>query len=94
MLGANPPFRYIFIFPEEALMEVIPIVSVLCVFVAVPGIIFSFIYFSRKSKLRLEELKYKKEMLELEIEKEEAHIRLIEAENAKYDRLIADESKR
>jgi hypothetical protein len=75
-------------------MEIIPIVSVLCVFVAAPSIIFSFIYFSRKNKLKLEELKYKKEILELEVDKEYAHLKLIEAENAKYDRLIAEESRK
>jgi hypothetical protein len=74
-------------------MDLIPIVSILSVFVAAPFIVFSFIYFMKKNKHRLEELRYRRDILELEIEKENARIRLLEAENAKYDRLIADERK-
>jgi hypothetical protein len=74
-------------------MDLLPIVSILCVFIAAPAIVFSFIYFSRKNRFKLEELRIKKEMLELEVEKEYAHIKHIEAENAKYDRLIAGDGK-
>jgi hypothetical protein len=74
-------------------MDLLPIISILCVFIGAPGIVFGFIYFSRKNRFKLEELRYKKEMLELEVEKEYAHLKLIEAENAKYDRLIADDRK-
>lgn len=74
-------------------MELVPIVSVLSLFVFAPAIVFSFIYFSKRNKFKLEELRYKKEMLELEIEKENAHIKMLEAENAKYDRLIEGKGK-
>jgi hypothetical protein len=71
-------------------MDIVPIVSILSVFVIAPAIVFSFIYLTKQSRHRVEELRYRKEILELEIEKEEAHARLLEAENAKYDRLISD----
>jgi hypothetical protein len=51
-------------------------------------IVFGFIYLSKPDRLRLEELRIKKEMLELEVEKEKAHTSLLEAESAKYDRII------
>lgn len=74
-------------------MELVPIVSVLSIFVFAPAIVFSFVYFSKRNKFKLEELRYKKEMLELEIEKERVHIRSLEVESAKYDRLIEGHGK-
>jgi hypothetical protein len=75
-------------------MNITAIVSILCVFVAAPSIVFLFIFAMKKNKLRLEELRYKRDMLELELEKERTHLKLIEAENAKYDRIIASDSGR
>lgn len=71
-------------------MEVIPIVSVLSVFVFAPAIVFSFIYLSKKRKLAVEELRYKRDIMALELEKDRARLQLIEAENKKYDRIIDD----
>jgi len=69
-------------------MNIVSIISVLSVFVFAPAIVFSFIYLSRKGKLRVEELRYRRDMMALELEKERLRVQSIEAENAKYDRLI------
>jgi len=71
-------------------MEFIPIPyfgMIMGLFVA-PAITFGFILLIRKQKNDVEKLRYKKEILELEIKKEEAHIKLIQEENKKYDRII------
>jgi hypothetical protein len=69
-------------------MDPTAIISILCVFFVAPTIVFGFIYLGKRSKLRLEELRIKKEMLELEVEKEKTHVKALEAENAKLDRMI------
>jgi hypothetical protein len=74
-------------------MEIVPIVSVISLFVIAPAIVFSFIYLSKKSKLRVEEMRYKRDMMALEVEKDRIHLQMIEAENLKYDRIIADSSR-
>jgi hypothetical protein len=74
-------------------MEMIPIVAILSIFIVAPSIVFTFIYMTKRGRLRLEELRIKKEMLELEIEREQTRIALLEAENAKYDRLIEDRGR-
>lgn len=66
------------------------IFSVFCVFIAAPAIIFTFIHLNRRSRLEVDKLRYRKEILELEIAKEEAHTRSLIEENRKYDRLIGD----
>jgi len=71
-------------------MEFIPIPyfgMIMGLFVA-PAITFGFILLIKKQKSDVEKLRYKKEILELEIKKEEAHIKLIQEENKKYDRII------
>jgi hypothetical protein len=75
-------------------MNFTAIVSVLSVFVFAPAIVFGFIYFSRKSKHRVEELRYKRDMMALELEKERLHVQALEAENAKYDRIIEDSGRK
>jgi Na+-transporting NADH:ubiquinone oxidoreductase subunit NqrC len=74
---------------EEVFMNVlIPIVSVLSLFVAAPVIVFSFILGLKKSDNETKKLQYQKEMLELEVKKEELQLRRLEAESKQYDRLI------
>jgi len=73
---------------------IIPIISVLSVFVFAPAIVFGFIFLSRKSKLRVEEIRYKRDIMALEIEKDRVHLQMIEAENKKYDRIIEDAGRR
>jgi len=72
----------------------IGIISVLGLFFVAPLIVFSFIYFSKRDKVKLDELRIKKEMLELEVEKERVKVELLEAENLKYDRIIDESGKR
>jgi hypothetical protein len=74
-------------------MNLNAIVSILSVFIGAPAIVFSFVYFSKKQKLRLEEMKIKRDILELELEKDKMHLRLLDAENDKYDRLIEGEGR-
>ena len=69
------------------------IISVLSVFIGAPLIVFGFIFLSRKSRRDIEMLKCKRDMLELELEKEEVRLKLIEAENRRYDRLIDDKGR-
>jgi len=57
-----------------------------------PGLTFGFILLLKKIKADVEIIKTKKEILELEIKKEEIHLKAILEENKKYDRLIEDQS--
>lgn len=73
----------------EILMRVIlPIISVLSLFIGAPAIVFSFILRLKKSEEEAKRLQYQKEMLELEVKKEELQLRRLEIENKQYDRLI------
>ena len=65
-------------------------ILVLSLFVGLPAILFTFIHKNVKNKREkeIEKLKYQKEILELEIEKENKHIKLLEEENKKLDRII------
>jgi Na+-translocating ferredoxin:NAD+ oxidoreductase RnfG subunit len=64
------------------------IVAILSLFVITPGIVFLFTYKNQKSKIELKKLEQQKEILKLEIEKQNNHIKLLEEENKKYDRII------
>jgi hypothetical protein len=70
----------------------IAILSILCVFIFCPGIVFGFIYLSKKRKADVELARNKKEILELEVRKEELHLQCLSEENKKYDRIIDDKS--
>ncbi|MDR2602930.1 MAG: hypothetical protein LBC53_10865 [Spirochaetaceae bacterium] len=61
-------------------------VSVISIFVGLPAIILNFVSKSQKNKL--ETLKLQKELLELEIENQDKQLKLLEAENKKYDVLL------
>jgi hypothetical protein len=64
----------------------IPIVAVLSVFIGFPAILFSFISGIQKRKTEIRKL-------ELEIEKQNNQITLLEEENKKYDKLIYGDSE-
>jgi hypothetical protein len=64
------------------------ITAILSIFVILPGIIFSFVYHAKRQKMDVEKLKYQKEILELEIKKENMKIKLLEEENKKLDKII------
>jgi hypothetical protein len=57
-------------------------------FIIAPTIIFGFLSKNKKYKYEVDRLKYQKEILELEIEKENRHIKLLEEENKKFDNII------
>jgi hypothetical protein len=64
------------------------IVAILSIFIALPGIIFTYAYKSKKDKTELKKLQYQKEILELEIRRDNRRIRLLEEENKKLDKII------
>ena len=69
-------------------MDYAGIIAILSSLIGIPVIVFGFIYLNIKNKRAVEVMRLKKEMLELEIEKEKVRARLLEAENVKYDRII------
>ena len=69
-------------------MNIAGILAILCSLLGIPLIVFGFIYLNIKSKRDIEMMRVKKEMLELEVEKERLTLKKLEAENVKYDRLI------
>jgi hypothetical protein len=73
-------------------MEFIPVpyFGMIMALLVAPGITFSFIYLMRKSKHDVEKLKYQKEIMELEMRKEEMRLKSIQEENKKYDKLLED----
>ena len=72
-------------------MDYAGIIAILSSLIGIPLIVFSFIYLNIKSKRAVEIMRIKKEMLELDVEKERVKARLLEAENLKYDRIIDGE---
>ena len=69
-------------------MDLTANLAIICVFVVVPVTVFGFILLGKKEKNKIEKLRYQKEILELELEKEAYKIKLLEEENKKYDRII------
>ena len=77
-------------------MDFIPIPyfgMILCLFV-LPAMTFGFITINKKTKADVEKLRYRKEMLDLECKKEQAHLALLVEENKKYDKMIESGSNR
>jgi len=68
----------------------IAIAGIISVFGIAPAIIFSFIYKVKKNKHELKKMQYQKEILELEVEKQNNQIKLLEEENRKLDKIIYD----
>ena len=66
------------------------IVAIISTLVIAPAILFSFIYKVTKDKHELKKLQYQKEILELEVEKQNNQIKLLEEENRKLDKIIFD----
>jgi hypothetical protein len=56
--------------------------------IGLPGIISFLSYKNRKNKIELDKIKYQKEILELEIEKEKIKLKSLEEENKKMDKII------
>ena len=68
--------------------EIIGLISVVCLFVVLPGIIFGFRYLGKKKTAELELGTQRKAILELEVRKEELHLQALLEEGRKYDRII------
>jgi len=69
---------------------IIGLMAVIGIFIVLPKTLFRFIgdQARHKRETELEKLKYQKEILELELEKQRNDIRLLEEENRKYDNVI------
>jgi hypothetical protein len=65
-------------------------IAIMSLFVGLPVIILSSInkYKENRNKAEIEKLKYQKEILELEIEKENITLKRLEEENKKYDEIL------
>ncbi|MDR2632400.1 MAG: hypothetical protein LBC51_02085 [Treponema sp.] len=61
-------------------------IAIVSLFVGLPGIVLHFIYKSKKNKTEM--IKQQKELLEIQLEKEKIHLRLLEEENRTYDKII------
>ena len=71
-------------------MDLTANLAIVSIFIIAPMTVFGFILLSKREKNKIETLRYKKEILELE--KEAYKIKLLEEENRKYDRLIGDKT--
>jgi hypothetical protein len=78
------------IFTKEVVMDpvAIPVLGIVFSLFILPATVFGFILIIRKQKTDIQKLEIKKQMLELELQKEKVSLRLLEEENKKYDRLI------
>ena len=72
----------------EILETITGIVAVSALFIVLPAIIFAFSYKVKKNKHEIEKLKYQKEILELEVQKDAVKIQLLEQENKNLDKII------
>jgi len=71
-------------------VEITGIVAIISTLVIAPAILFSFIYKITKDKHELKKMQYQKEILELEVEKQNNQIKILEEENKKLDQIIFD----
>ncbi len=72
----------------------IPILGIVFSLFVAPCLVFGFILFLRKGKNDVEKLRLQKEMKEIEMKKEEIHLRALIEENLKYDRMIESETSK
>lgn len=69
----------------------IPYFGMIMSLLVAPALTFGFIALMRHIKADVEKLKYRKEILELEIRKEELHLTALIEENRKADRLLGSD---
>lgn len=74
-------------------MDIAGIIAILSSLLGIPLIVFGFIYLNIKSKREVEMMKIKKDMMQLEIERERLNLQMLDAENVKYDRLIEEKER-
>lgn len=65
------------------------ILLALCIFVFAPVTVFTFIIMLSRGKQQTEQLRYKKEIVELELKKHELQLTVLQEENKKYDRVLS-----
>ncbi|MFH2114126.1 MAG: hypothetical protein ABIJ86_06445 [Spirochaetota bacterium] len=70
----------------------IPIFGMFFSLFVLPVMSFGFILIMKKQKTDIEKLRIKKEMMELEIQKESLNLQFLVEENKKYDRIIESRS--
>ena len=75
-------------------MDVTSIIGILSLFIGAPIIVFGFRYLNKRNQHEIELMKYKRDIAEIELEKEQVKLKLIEAENLKYDRIIDDKRRK
>ena len=70
-------------------------IAIISLFVGLPVIVLSFIYKNGKNKREkeIEKIKYQKEVLELEVKKQNNQMKIFEEENKKLDTLINGDQK-
>jgi hypothetical protein len=71
-----------------SIMDITGIIAIVSTLIVAPAIVFSFIYKVTKNKQEIIKLKYQKDILELELKKQNNQIKLLEEENNKYDKII------
>jgi hypothetical protein len=69
-------------------MDITGIVAIVSTMVVAPALVFLFIYKVAKNKQEIKKLQYQKEILALEVEKQNNQLKLLEEENKKYDKII------
>lgn len=67
---------------------VIPVLGILSSLIVLPGIVFLFIYKMKKAKVDVDTLRYKKEILELELRKQQLQLEVLQQENKHMDRKL------
>jgi len=74
-------------------MDIAGIIAILSSLLGIPLIVFGFIYLNIRGKREIEMMKIRKDMIQLEMEKERLNLQMLEAENMKYDRLIEEKDR-
>jgi len=69
-------------------MDIAGIVAILSTLIGIPVIVFGFVLLNLRSKRSIDKIRLQKEILELELQKDQIKLKMLEAENIKYDRLI------
>ena len=64
----------------------------LILFIGSPLVVFSFIFLVKREKSKVQVLQYKKELAEIELNKEMIRLEVLKEENKKYDHLISNNS--
>ena len=71
-------------------MDIAGVIAILSSLLGIPLIVFGFIYLNMRGKREIEVMKIKRDMAQLELEKDRLNLQMLEAENVKYDRLIEE----